>query len=490
MSDSADEGFSAERVSELDALLTRHPELLGQYEQWMALLVTLDFEYSLNGEAFVSQTAESAGAYATTIENAGAALGPSETREKPRWKPGRGTWVLTLAASVVGVAGAWLLQPKSPSDGPAATMTESDRGDGGISPLSASWPQLRVASLSRSETTGLGGSNAPLWLDRFNSFPARGYLVPVPPGQQIEALVDASAEGPNELLIVELDSFGDPLRQATAFNNEPTGEEASETQRRRFGRIGRWTDYNSGVETRYYLFAGLHRLMQDSDHAVQRVSDFAVLINEGGIVHVGWDDSGVTAYPTWPEDASPPKDDYLVDRDYDDVCVSIRVYDPATAASPGVRALPASDALGAMPEETEGPYELVLAPHASLVMRFVHGSESDTKVAVADAETGQIVWRSDNTEVSRSARLRFNTDPGARDKNRGALYLENNTDNPRVYRIAACYRPDDASASNDWVASAHRALLKQPGYLIRGFQGGEADTSCLDLWVTVHWLTP
>lgn len=484
MSEASDEGFNGEVVDALDRLLSDHPELLGVYEQWMALQVTLQFEFSLNGETFVSQASSDAGVPAEEKAQPRAPAGPATTRRFPQ----AARWGWAIAASLLVAATGYQLgwrRLAAPAPPQESTLATAERNAADSAP-GRSWPRLRVASFSRGEATPLAEANAPLWLDRFNSYPARGYLVTVPPGKQIEALVDASAEGANELVIVELNAAGDPLRQATLFSNEaaPGGQEPAD--RKRFGRIGRWTDYNSGQQTRYYLFAGLHRLMADPDNSVWRVSDFAVLINDPGFLHVGWDDSGVTSYPTWPEDAAPPKDDYLVDRDYDDVCASIRVYDPEQPRGTGVRLIPPNTGLGALPPAGEDDHLFVLPAGGSAVLRFVLGSEADTKVAVANAASNQIVWRSDNQEFSGAARLRFNTDRSAGDKNRGALYLENNTEQAQTYRIAACYRSADDDAG--WIASSHRVLLEEPDYRITGFQGGESDLACQDIWVTAHRL--
>lgn len=487
LSEAADEGFTPERVAAVEALLRDHPEAMPLYEHWMTLQVTLQTEFSLSGSDFPSS-----GASPDAIAQLADSTSRSATQSGGRFA---GKWMapMLLAASLlVALTTAGILLVRSDSDrriadaGELASSGASD--DSQTSRLRQPWPQLRLASLKATDASPLASISAPVWLERFNTYPARGFVVPVNPGCRIEAYVDASAEGANQLAILEIDELGQPLRQAILFSNdEASGSEAARSGKR-FGRLGRWTDENTTSERRYFLLAGLHRLHDAPADRTWRVSDFAVLIREPHLVHIGWDDSGVHADETWPEVGPARPSDYQADYDFDDMSVSIRIIDPSEMpkrSEPAPRTFPPSHALGELPPESEAVHPLVVEPGEAVIVRAISGVTSDCRVAVANAETREVLWSLDNRSMAIDARGRFSTSPRARNKDTGAFCIENTTDATHNFVVVARVRAQGAAA-DDWYASEPRVLLEAQDYTIVGFQNGPADGGHQDIWVTTH----
>lgn len=499
LSAAADDGFDAPRVQALEGLLREHPELEPAYRRWMGLLVTLPLEFSLSGGPM-------------TLPNECLAVGGGPAR-RPRG-PGVVWWAATAAslAVVAGLVG-WAVWPPAEPD-PSAAVARAGT-PGGVSPedadaasagppvvgpaLSRSWPRLRVASFSAGrDEAPLALVSSPVWLERFNSYPARGYVVPVGPGDQIDVAVDASAAGANRLVVLELDGSGEPLRQAIMFTNDTPETSPSRDPYgpgRRVGRLGRWTERNDTPGERYYLLAGLHRLHEAPADRQWRVSDFAVLIREPHLLHIGWDDSGVNADADWPADESALADEhgYLADRDYDDVSVSVRVFDPlgrAKRPERRPRTFPSSEADGALTDADMAGFAFTVEPGEAVVMRAIRGSIAEHRIAVADAATREVLWDREQLRPLQASPNRFSNHPAALARNREAFGVENTTDASCRFVVAVRVpdTPNDGapSAAGAWRPAPHRVLLEADEYQIVGFQKGPEDTRFQDIWVTLH----
>ncbi|MEO0531343.1 MAG: hypothetical protein AAF266_12330 [Planctomycetota bacterium] len=470
LSSAADEGFTAERVAAVEAMLRARPELVGVYEDWMALHVSLKGEFSLTGLGRGLDPEQMRGGSSVVSTHQ-----PLAAHRAVLWLAGVGA----VAAGLIG----WLGFPTSEPEltKPVAVhVAESDR-DSSAAP--SSWPQLRLASFRVGDEAPLALTSTPVWLQRFNDYPARGYIVPLPPNSRIEASIDASAEGPNRIAISELSDAGEPLAGPEVIANRVSDSDEPAV----FGRVGQWHRENRTERTRYFLFAGLHQLHEAPPSRRWRVSDFAVLVREPHLMHIGWDDSGINVDGVWPNEEEAEPDSFLSDRDFDDMSVTVRIQDLDNAETGGEvtpRLYPPVAAAGSLGEDHRG-WDVDVLPGQVVIVRAIAGHESDCRIAVADASDGRVVWRHSNQATPAGSRLRFHRDPAATHPNAGVFCVENRTDERARYAIVAKVRTGD-EASQDWYESAARVHLEANRYTIVGFENGPGDTRSQDIWVTVH----
>ncbi len=126
------------------------------------------------------------------------------------------------------------------------------------------------------------------------------------------------------LAVIEFDESGRPTGRRISFSNsagegdpDPAGSGKFSTLTKK-GRLGIWTERNDGARPRYYLFTGVHKLLNRAADDSWHVSRLLAFVEEPGLFHIGWDDSGMPFggeqdYPQVPDD------------DFDDVSATIRI---------------------------------------------------------------------------------------------------------------------------------------------------------------------
>ncbi|HEY2759492.1 MAG TPA: hypothetical protein VGI75_02075 [Pirellulales bacterium] len=324
--------------------------------------------------------------------------------------------VAVLVSSIVGWmsihhGGWWLWQGRSQGEAGISLPTFDSGMEGpatarALQPLTASilTPVIRVSWSGPQFASELNASPMIAAIHEgvisfTSSFgrPAQGYVVCLRPGALMDLIVTADAEGENALAAIEIDGSGKPTGRRISFSN--SAEEGSATGksdgkyavRTKKGRLGIWTDRNDGPTPRYYLFTGVHKLLNRSADDSWHVSRLQPFVESENLIHVGWDDSGMPF--AGKQDAAQ-----VPDNDFDDVSATIRIRMPSSPApNSDVQVLSKNrkyEVSGlSLPSQDAERYLLTLNPGQSAIVKVSSRSGAPVDVGVFGKETGELRWR-------------------------------------------------------------------------------------------------
>lgn len=295
--------------------------------------------------------------------------------------------------------------------------------------------------------------------------PAEGYMVSLQPGALLDVVVAGDAEGENALAVIEFDAYGRPTGQRVSFSNSAVEDDATRAAEAKFspmtkkGRLGVWTERNDGATPRFYLFTGVHKLLNRSSDDSWHVSKLTAFIDEPGLLHLGWDDSGM---PT-------PGDKNLVqhpDNDFDDVTATIRIKSPGAAArlsksELNVYSRVSLDRVEASQQpvtETER-YAFSVAPGQVAVVKVCSRSGAPVEVAIRETASGKVRWRCSKEKA---------TSP-----NLGICAIENHSARPRDFYLVGRKNHSDAPVTDAATALKCSVLFEQEQFVTVGFDDGD-----------------
>jgi hypothetical protein len=298
--------------------------------------------------------------------------------------------------------------------------------------------------------------------------PAQGYMVRLQPDSLLDLIVTADADGENALAVIEFDESGRPTGRRISFSNsageddpDPAGSGKFSTLTKK-GRLGIWTERNDGASPRYYLFTGVHKLLNRSADDAWHVSRLQAFVAEPGLFHIGWDDSGML---------SSGEQDYqhVPDDDFDDVSATIRIRASKPEQSrrfSGVRVYSTT------PKANADSSNTALAVHAGYLFSVPAGEVAIVKVAsrsgrpvqmgVYEKEAGKLLWQC-SKENSRSPTL-------------GICAIENKT--PEAHEFYLIGREGAIGAEPPAGAGqmSHSILFQQEELATVGFENGKQDS--------------
>jgi hypothetical protein len=431
----ADEGPSQELLAEVESLLRSQPNLMRQYTNGMNLLVRLQQEFGAPLQLTPHEASQLVHPLPPELQRASRSGELREDRilakQGRRWLAspsvfekllgdcratlaGRFTSAAVAAGLVMAMlwASAWWssgghrLGVAGDNDAPPLLVQNGSLDAVGAEPLLVSDPDL-MRSLMRLTKTPLpssiaipraqpaGASTLTLcsgsaWISRAGHPPEQGYLIALPPGEQIEIFADAEAQTQNALSIMEVDGQGHAVRQALSFSNQ--SGPGSSIPHQRIGCVGEWIKSNDGAATRYFLLVGSHVLQTSSKNPSWRLSAFRVQFDRENLLVVGWDDSGYSEVPT-PH--------YIPDLDFNDMRAVIRFShgrsEPPARLS-GVQFIPEPLPSGvpsrsfSNEQPSAASYEVRVRAGQDLLLMLSHETEEPRQVQLVDAESDRLVW--------------------------------------------------------------------------------------------------
>ncbi len=296
--------------------------------------------------------------------------------------------------------------------------------------------------------------------------PAQGYMVHLPPNAQLDLVVAADADGENALAVIEFDDDGRPTGRRISYGNSagestlasrPSSQMPTMTK---YGPLGIWTDRNNTSRSKFYFFTSVHKLLNRSADDAWHVSRLAVLLEESGLVHIGWDDSGMMR-----------GDDrdyvHIPDDDFDDLSATIRITQ-SEQESPQkiseVRVLPEFE--GSQSAENEpsagreqAGFSFSVAPGQTLVIKGVYRASTPISLMVVDKKTGRVHWT--------CKRL------SPRSTNLGVCAIENNSLEPQEYLLVSQHKIVNDDKSESWRQSNHTLLFQQEMFTTVAFENGQ-----------------
>jgi hypothetical protein len=299
--------------------------------------------------------------------------------------------------------------------------------------------------------------------------PAEGYMVCLQPDSLLDLIVTADADGENALAVIEFDESGRPTGRRISFSNSAgegsagpagPGELSALTKK---GRLGIWTERNDGASPRYYLFTGVHKLLNRSADDSWHVSRLIAFVEGPGLFHIGWDDSGMLS-------GGEPEYRPIPDDDFDDVSATIRIRKlkpKQNGLTNGVRVysltkLSDVDSSDAAVGEAEGHSFSVPAGKVAIV-KVSSRSGRSVEVAVSEKESRKLLWQC-SKEKSHSPTL-------------GICAIENKSQEAREFSLVARER---SLAANSSVATAsvmsHSVLFEKEELVTVGFENGTQDS--------------
>jgi hypothetical protein len=291
--------------------------------------------------------------------------------------------------------------------------------------------------------------------------PAQGYMICLQPGALLDLVVAGDAEGENALAVIEFDGSGRPTGRRISFSNSAGEGVSNSVVAGKFspvtkkGRLGIWTERNDTAVPRYYFFTGVHKLLNRSADDSWHVSNLLAFVEEPGLLHVGWDDSGMPA----------PGDKDLVqlpDYDFDDVTATIRIKNPAPepnrrAAGLHVYSKTAAyeDASNQASTSELDRYPFSVAPGQAAIVKVCSRSGAPVEVAVFEKDSDKLQWHC-RKGASPSPTL-------------GICAIENNSSQPREFYLVGKKNHPAANASMALLPLSHSVLFEQEEFVTIGF---------------------
>lgn len=507
LSDIADEGATAERISQLDALLLDRPDLQEFYLRATELNFLLSYELNLSLQPLLIESSrsliEQGGKEATGATNPGqtshgqASLvqtgqGPSLSLPgnwPPQLRTARGLlanhgWqALAICASIAVVAMSLTWLPggernfqashgESQLSGRAAaesTIGPSMQADGTLVVRDARSLRTldRMTRTSSLVSLQLPSQNSPIpgnailcggsaWMERLPGQREHGYVVGLQPGYSLDLFVDTEAYGQNALGVVELDQQGRMSGSTLAFNNllEGDGSIAS----RRAGCIGEYSDTNLGREPKFFLFAGSHLAMNPDGEPTWRQSDCKVHYHADDLMVIGWDDS---SYSSAGESLDP-------DRDYNDVRAILRfskLHGADTTKPQGIYYSPPATTDKSLSDngfsgtDDLQNYQFDVRPGEKLMLLISSSASLQNSVRIVESPTNEVIWQSDGVPTELSS------EPLS---DRGVYVIHNCGETVKRYQLQGRFRQDDGEDS--WQRAPHRVLDEKLGSTTVGFE--------------------
>jgi hypothetical protein len=291
--------------------------------------------------------------------------------------------------------------------------------------------------------------------------PARGYMVCLQPAALLDLVVAGDAEGENALAVIEFDVSGRPTGRRISFSNS-AGEGTSNpaiaskfSPMTKKGRLGIWTERNDTAAPRYYLFTGVHKLLNRSADDSWHVSNLSTFVEEPGLLHIGWDDSGMPS----------PGDKDLVqlpDYDFDDVTATIRIKNsipepnrPAAGLHIYSKTAEYDDASNQLSTNELDRYPFFLAPGQAAIVKVCSRSGASVEMAVFEKDSDKLRWR-----------CRKGTSPSP---TLGICAIENDTSQPREFYLVGKKKQLAANAGPSMLPLAHSTLFEQEEFVTIGF---------------------
>jgi hypothetical protein len=298
--------------------------------------------------------------------------------------------------------------------------------------------------------------------------PAEGYMVCLRPDALLDLVVAGDAEGENALAVIEFDANGRPTGRRISFSNSAgdnapgsaaPGRALSATKK---GRLGIWTERNDSAAPRYYLFTGVHKLLNRSSDDSWHVSRLTAFVEEPELLHIGWDDSGMPFVGDKDLVQFP-------DYDYDDVTATIRIRESVADSGRrpgGVHVYSKTIALTdepahASPGESDH-YQFSVAPGHAAIVKVCSRSGAPVEVAVFEKESDKLEWGCKKGK-SPSPTL-------------GICAIENATSQPREFYLVGQKNESAADSQKKSLPLAHSVLLEQEEFVTVGFHDDKLNT--------------
>lgn len=291
--------------------------------------------------------------------------------------------------------------------------------------------------------------------------PAQGYMVCLQPAASLDLVVAGDAEGENALAVIEFDGGGKPTGRRIGFSNSAGEGSSNPTVASKFspmtkkGRLGIWTERNETAAPRYYFFTGVHKLLNRSADDSWHVSRVSAFVEEPGLLHIGWDDSGMPSVG----------DKNLVqfpDNDFDDVTATIRIKNVSPTPdrrAAGLHTYSKTAAYGDEPHQSSvsesDRYRFSVAPGQVAIVKVCSRSGAPVEIELFDNDSGKLQWRC-RKEKSPSPTL-------------GICAIENDTSQPREFYLVGQKKRPAENARSILMPLSHSVLFKQEEFVTVGF---------------------
>jgi len=472
---------SEAEIARLNDLLLRHEQLRHTAARFFEEEAVLRREFALLDRVVQFHTPfESSG----EVAPARAAASPSTTHA--RKTPWQRTY-LAVALLISAIAGlAWIADRSANLLGfarPQALPLGSGAGARapaeGIRPLATaatilapvthvSWSGPRFANeLSGDPTKSQMREGVIPFTSAFGR-PAEGFMVCLRPNTLMDLVVAADSDGENALAIIEFDGTGRPTGRRISFSNSasesltPPVDAAKVMIQTKKGRLGIWSERNDSESPRYYLFTGVHKLLNRSADDSWHVSRLSPFVEAPDLFHVGWDDSGM-----------PPNGDkglpQFPDEDFDDVSATIRIrsLDAERDSSPAglhtYSKIPAevNDARTRSVDESDA-YAFTVAAGQVAVVKVCSRSSAPVEVAVVEKGSHEFCW---------SCRKSNSTSPTL-----GICAIENNAGKPREFYVVGQLGPSDDDGHSTARTLVHSVLFEMESLVTIGFDETKKDS--------------
>jgi hypothetical protein len=298
--------------------------------------------------------------------------------------------------------------------------------------------------------------------------PAEGFMVCLQPNTLMDLVVAADSDGENALAVIEFDGVGMPTGRRISFSNS-AGNGAADavvngklTTITKKGRLGIWSERNDSASPRYYLFTGVHKLLNRSADDSWHVSRLSPFVEEADLFHVGWDDSGM-----------PPNGDkdlpQFPDEDFDDVSATIRIrksHPELSQRPPGVHIhskISANDADSRVASVSESDmYPFTVAAGQVAIVKVCSRSGAPIEIAVFEKGSDKLRWNCQQ-EKSHSPTL-------------GICAIENNTTEPREFYLVGQKKTSSADGPPSTLPLFHSVLFEKESLITVGFDDVKKDS--------------
>lgn len=465
ISEIVDDGPTAERVADLNALLIDRPELQEHYGRVVGLHTLMMFEFGAT-HAGVAPLFPPA---ADPLAQRDAPSRPVRSISHGGRMASRQRWFVGIAAATAAIAASAILWRQPPEVPPTVNLLDDYAVVGADSPAVTVLSRLTRTALSSISLPAEAGRNAAaslrdgtFWLQPGGGQRERGYVLALPPGAAMSFLVNADAGATNAIAIVELDERGQATGRAISFNN--AAEDHAERANYGYSRVADYFEANETQRTKYYLLTGSH-IPQAATDGKWRLSDYHVHLRSPEVAFIGWDDSGFTTTK------NPASGDYFADKDYNDISAIVQIHTPGQRAI-GMRYLPPSEDVVETDALSADACSFRVPAGQSAYVSVAGMGGPLHQAAIVNRTTGRRIWHCDNSTGDML--------------HRGALLIENGTDEAAEFFVDAKHQTSDA-ASSTWTRSEHQILTRQPDALVVRFDDGiDNGLGFDDLVVTVQ----
>jgi len=291
--------------------------------------------------------------------------------------------------------------------------------------------------------------------------PAEGYMVCLRPDALLDLVVAGDAEGENAAAVIEFDANGKPTGRRVSFSNS-AGENVSNAAvpgrllpATKKGRLGIWTERNDSAAPRYYLFTGVHKLLNRSADDSWHVSRLTAFVEEPGLLHIGWDDSGMP-FVGYKDLVQFP------DYDFDDVTATIRIRESGSDSGrrrAGVhvysKTVANTDEPGSVSANESNRYQFCVAPGHAAIVKVCSRSGAPVEIAVFEKRSDKLQWRCKKGK-SPSPTL-------------GICAIENSTSRPREFYLVGQRNEPAADSRTTSLSLANSVLFEQEEFVTVGF---------------------